>query len=83
MGGEFGTSDNAEDDHSSTAQQTEAEQDRPAHLVDPLAAPAGSEEFVTEPSEPSTFDSDVEGTSTEPSPASLERAIRLRSHRAA
>lgn len=66
LGGEFGTSDNAED--ASTAQQAEVDQDRAAHLVDPAASPAGTGELLTQPAEPDAFDSDVEGTSTEPSP---------------
>jgi hypothetical protein len=72
VGGDFGTSDNAEDDQLSTAQEIEADEDRPAYLADPLHA---DPEFVTEPSEPGSLDTDVEGTSTEPAPGDRNEPV--------
>src|SRR5690606_21200176 len=60
-----GAGDTAEDDSLSTAQEIEADEDRPAYRADPRHA---DPEFATQPSDPGSRDTDAEGTSTEPSP---------------
>lgn len=72
VGGSFGSSDNAED-HQTTAQQIEAEQENPSPQND--QAPAAAQEFVTEPSDADTFASDVEGTGTGPSPGERNEPV--------
>lgn len=74
VGGDFGASDNAEDEQLSTAQEVEGEQDRPAFLADPLQNPADPE-FLTQTSEPGSPDTDVEGISTEPSPGERNEPV--------
>lgn len=75
VGGDFGHGDNTEDGHLTTAQRVEADRERKADLADPDQATAATPELVADPSGKESFVSDVEGTSTEPSPGDRNEPV--------